>query len=116
MPTRRDCLAMTAGTCATLALMPRLLRAQQQGDRYLLNGSKAFISGAGASDLYACMVRTGGDGGDRLPGIDITAASLDDPSWPKPAANTWAASRLAWLHKFDTTLPDFEGEWPGDET
>jgi alkylation response protein AidB-like acyl-CoA dehydrogenase len=37
-------------------------RAQQHGDRYLLNGSKAFISGAGTSDLYACMVRTGGEG------------------------------------------------------
>jgi alkylation response protein AidB-like acyl-CoA dehydrogenase len=37
-------------------------RARRQGDRYLLNGSKAFISGAGASDLYACMVRTGGEG------------------------------------------------------
>jgi alkylation response protein AidB-like acyl-CoA dehydrogenase len=37
-------------------------RAQQRGDRYVLNGSKAFISGAGASDLYACMVRTGGEG------------------------------------------------------
>ncbi len=37
-------------------------RAARQGDHYLLNGSKAFISGAGASDLYACMVRTGGEG------------------------------------------------------
>ncbi len=37
-------------------------RARRQGDRYLLNGSKAFISGAGASDLYTCMVRTGGEG------------------------------------------------------
>jgi alkylation response protein AidB-like acyl-CoA dehydrogenase len=37
-------------------------RAARQGDRYLLNGSKAFISGAGASDVYACMVRTGGEG------------------------------------------------------
>ena len=37
-------------------------RAARQGDGYLLNGSKAFISGAGASDVYACMVRTGGHG------------------------------------------------------
>ena len=36
--------------------------AVRQGDGYRLNGSKAFISGAGASDLYACMVRTGGAG------------------------------------------------------
>ena len=32
------------------------------GDHYVLNGSKAFISGAGVSDIYVVMVRTGGDG------------------------------------------------------
>jgi len=37
-------------------------RAERQGDEYVLNGSKAFISGAGAADVYACMVRTGGEG------------------------------------------------------
>jgi hypothetical protein len=33
--------------------------AVRDGDHYVLNGSKAFISGAGVSDLYAVMVRTG---------------------------------------------------------
>ncbi|MEM1104685.1 MAG: isobutyryl-CoA dehydrogenase [Pseudomonadota bacterium] len=37
-------------------------RAVRDGDHYVLNGSKAFISGAGASDVYVVMVRTGGDG------------------------------------------------------
>ncbi len=37
-------------------------RASRDGDHYVLNGSKAFISGAGTSDLYVCMVRTGEDG------------------------------------------------------
>jgi alkylation response protein AidB-like acyl-CoA dehydrogenase len=37
-------------------------RAERAGDHYVLNGSKAFISGAGVSDLYAIMVRTGGEG------------------------------------------------------
>lgn len=37
-------------------------RAVLDGDHYVLNGSKAFISGAGVSDIYVCMVRTGGDG------------------------------------------------------
>jgi alkylation response protein AidB-like acyl-CoA dehydrogenase len=36
--------------------------AARDGDHYVLNGSKAFISGGGASDLYAVMVRTGGAG------------------------------------------------------
>jgi alkylation response protein AidB-like acyl-CoA dehydrogenase len=36
--------------------------ARRDGDDYVLNGSKAFISGAGASDLYVTMVRTGESG------------------------------------------------------
>jgi hypothetical protein len=37
-------------------------RAVRDGDDYVLNGAKAFISGAGASDVYVAMVRTGGAG------------------------------------------------------
>ena len=37
-------------------------KAVRDGDDYVLNGSKAFISGAGVSDLYVVMVRTGEDG------------------------------------------------------
>ena len=36
--------------------------ARLDGDHYVVNGSKAFISGAGVSDVYVAMVRTGGDG------------------------------------------------------
>ncbi|MDG2521913.1 isobutyryl-CoA dehydrogenase [Caulobacter segnis] len=36
--------------------------AKLDGDHYVLNGSKAFISGAGVSDVYVVMARTGGDG------------------------------------------------------
>src|SRR5947209_4592382 len=34
-------------------------RAVREGDHYVVNGTKAFISGGGVSDLYVCMVRTG---------------------------------------------------------
>ena len=34
-------------------------RAVRDGDHYVLNGQKAFISGGGAADFYVCMVRTG---------------------------------------------------------
>jgi len=37
-------------------------RAERDGSDYILNGEKAFISGAGASDIYVCMVRTGDQG------------------------------------------------------
>jgi alkylation response protein AidB-like acyl-CoA dehydrogenase len=36
--------------------------AARDGDHYVLNGSKAFISGAGVSDVYVAMVRTGSAG------------------------------------------------------
>jgi alkylation response protein AidB-like acyl-CoA dehydrogenase len=37
-------------------------RARRDGDHYVLDGAKAFISGGGVSDVYVCMVRTGGEG------------------------------------------------------
>ena len=37
-------------------------RAVRDGDHYVLNGQKQFISGAGKSDIYVVMARTGGNG------------------------------------------------------
>ena len=37
-------------------------RALRDSEYYVLNGQKQFISGAGTSDIYVVMVRTGGDG------------------------------------------------------
>lgn len=37
-------------------------RARREGDFYILDGVKQFISGAGAADVYAVMARTGEDG------------------------------------------------------
>ena len=37
-------------------------RAVKDGDSYVVSGSKAFISGGGANEIYVCMVRTGQDG------------------------------------------------------
>jgi alkylation response protein AidB-like acyl-CoA dehydrogenase len=37
-------------------------RAVRDGDHYVLNGQKQFISAAGAADIYLVMVRTGEDG------------------------------------------------------
>ncbi len=36
--------------------------ARKDGDHYVLNGSKQFISGAGSNEVYVAMVRTGEDG------------------------------------------------------
>jgi alkylation response protein AidB-like acyl-CoA dehydrogenase len=37
-------------------------RARRDGDHYVLDGQKQFISGAGAGDIYVVMARTGGEG------------------------------------------------------
>ncbi|MCF3936343.1 acyl-CoA dehydrogenase family protein [Acuticoccus sp. M5D2P5] len=37
-------------------------KARRDGDDYVLDGAKAFISGGGAADLYLVMARTGGEG------------------------------------------------------
>lgn len=37
-------------------------RAERDNEGYVLNGTKAFISGGSYSDAYVCMVRTGEDG------------------------------------------------------
>lgn len=44
------------------ALKTRARRSGGNGSDYVLNGAKQFISGAGDSDVYVTMVRTGEDG------------------------------------------------------
>jgi alkylation response protein AidB-like acyl-CoA dehydrogenase len=51
-------------------------KAVRDGDEYVLNGSKAFISGAGVADLYVVMVRTGGEGPK---GISTVLVEKDTP-------------------------------------
>lgn len=51
-------------------------RATRDGDHYVLNGSKAFISGAGATDMLVVMARTGGEGAR---GISAFAVPADLP-------------------------------------
>jgi alkylation response protein AidB-like acyl-CoA dehydrogenase len=51
-------------------------KAVLDGDHYILNGVKQFISGAGASDIYAVMVRTGEAG---AAGISTLIIEKDTP-------------------------------------
>ena len=57
-------------------------RAMRDGDHYVIDGQKQFISGAGAGDVYLVMARTGGEGAAGIsalivpgdtPGISIGA-------------------------------------------
>ena len=50
--------------------------AKRDGDHWVLNGSKAFISGAGTSDVYVVMARTSADGPK---GISTFVVEKDTP-------------------------------------
>lgn len=50
--------------------------ALRDGDDYVINGAKAFICGGSVSGLYACMVRTGGEGPQ---GISCILVEKDRP-------------------------------------
>lgn len=74
--------------------------AVRDGDHYILNGAKAFISGGSATDVYACMVRTG----DNSPkGISCVLVEKDTPglSFGK------REEKLGW-HSQPTTMVFFE--------
>jgi alkylation response protein AidB-like acyl-CoA dehydrogenase len=51
-------------------------KAMRDGDKYVLNGTKAFISGGSVSDIYVAMVRTGGAGPK---GISCLVVEKDAP-------------------------------------
>ena len=51
-------------------------RAERVGDNYILNGTKQFISGAGAADFYFVFARTAGEG---AAGVSAFALLRDTP-------------------------------------
>lgn len=51
-------------------------KAVRDGDHYVINGAKAFISGGGRADVYVCMVRTGEPGPK---GVTCIAVEKDAP-------------------------------------
>ena len=52
-------------------------KAVREGDHYVLNGAKAFISGGGRSDVYVVMVRTGEAGPKGISTIVVETARRD---------------------------------------
>ena len=56
------CLTEPGAGSDAAALKTRAIRTGGNGSDYTLNGAKQFISGAGDSDVYVVMARTGEDG------------------------------------------------------
>lgn len=80
-------------------------KAVRDGDDYVLNGGKAFISGAGVSDLYVVMVRTGDDGPK---GVSCLVVPKDAPglSFGKPERKMgWNSQPTAQVIFEDARVP-----------
>jgi alkylation response protein AidB-like acyl-CoA dehydrogenase len=75
-------------------------KAVRDGDHYVLNGSKAFISGGGVSDCYVTMVRTGEAGPD---GISCIVVEKDTAGLSFGAKER----KLGW-HSQPTAMVNFE--------
>ncbi len=75
------------------------------GDHYVLNGTKQFISGGGVNDVYVTMVRTGEH---KTKGITCLVIDKDTPgvSFGKPEKKLgWNASPTAQLIFEDARVP-----------
>jgi alkylation response protein AidB-like acyl-CoA dehydrogenase len=69
--------------------------ARLDGDHYVLNGTKQFISGAGYNDLYAVMVRTGDNGAKGISCV-LVEKGTDGMSFGAPEKKLgWNASPTA---------------------
>ena len=79
--------------------------AKLDGDHYVLNGTKQFISGSGYNDIYVVMVRTGEH---KSKGISCLVIEKDTPgfSFGKPEKKLgWNASPTAQLIFEDCRVP-----------
>ena len=75
-------------------------RAVRDGDDYVVTGTKAFISGGGANDVYITMVRTGVDGPK-----GITALVIDKDI---PGVSFGAPERKLGWHSQPTAQVNFD--------
>jgi alkylation response protein AidB-like acyl-CoA dehydrogenase len=79
--------------------------ARREGDNYILNGAKAFISGAGTSDVYVVMARSGAAGAG---GISTFVVEKGTPGLSFGAQERklgWANQPTAMVHFDNVVVP-----------
>ena len=80
--------------------------ARLEGDHYVVNGTKQFISGGGVNDIYAVMVRTGQDGPKGVSCL-IVEKGADGLSFGAPERKLgWNASPTAQVIFDNVRVPD----------
>jgi alkylation response protein AidB-like acyl-CoA dehydrogenase len=79
--------------------------ARRDGDSYVLNGAKAFISGAGTSDIYVVMARTGGEGAKGVSAFVVEKASPGLSFGAPERKMGWTSQPTAMVHFDNVTVP-----------
>ena len=80
-------------------------RAVRDGDHYVLNGSKAFITGGGVSDVYVVMVRTGEEGPKGISCIVVEKGTPGLSFGKRERKMGWNASPTAQVIFEDCRVP-----------
>ncbi|MBT0587203.1 acyl-CoA dehydrogenase family protein [Alteromonas oceanisediminis] len=79
--------------------------AKREGDNYVLNGSKVFISGAGSTDVLVVMARTGDAGAGGVSAF-VVPANADGVGYGKPEEKMgWNAQPTRMVTFDNVTLP-----------
>jgi alkylation response protein AidB-like acyl-CoA dehydrogenase len=79
--------------------------ARLDGDDYVLNGSKAFISGAGTSDIYVVMVRTGGPGPKGISAVVVETGTPGLSFGAQEKKMGWKSQPTAQVNFDDCRVP-----------
>jgi alkylation response protein AidB-like acyl-CoA dehydrogenase len=79
--------------------------ARRDGEHYVLNGAKAFISGAGASDVYVVMARTGGAGPKGISTFVVEKGTPGLSFGAKERKLGWNAQPTAQVNFDDVRVP-----------
>jgi len=96
------CLTEPGSGSDAAALKTTALR---DGDHYVLNGSKAFISGAGENEIYVCMVRTGEPGAKGVSCLVVEKAMAGVSFGANERKLGWHSQPTAMVNFEDVRVP-----------
>lgn len=79
--------------------------AKREGETYVLNGAKAFISGGGVSDIYVVMARSGGEGAGGVSTFVVEKGSPGLSFGAQEKKMGWSNQPTAMVHFDNCVIP-----------